>query len=184
MIELILTEHDDTAFLAVAQRIINGAIVTLQMREVYLVHIDNWFDHKWLGWSSRWRNKNVEELRVPLFTPNRVRSEKHFVWDVNNLVWKSDDLAKPLHIRQAGRPWLSPSLDRYSKCAAFIWYSGSTATNKVGSLMFYLSGADGYAWYASFKKDKHWTVADEFQITRRELASFEESGHQIELAQA
>jgi hypothetical protein len=50
--------------------------------------------------------------------------------------------------------------------------------------MFYLSGADGYAWYASLKKDDQWAVADEFQITRRELLSFEERGHQLELAQA
>jgi hypothetical protein len=56
--------------------------------------------------------------------------------------------------------------------------------NKVGSLMFYLSDADGYAWHASLKKGDHWTVADEFQITRRELLSFEERGHQLELAQA
>jgi hypothetical protein len=182
MIELVPTEHDDPAFLSLAKRIINGAIDAQQMRDVYLVHIDNWFDHKWLGWRSTWRNKEVEELRVPSFTPNRVRSERHFVWDMEKSVWLSDDLAKQLHIRQDGRSWLAQALDRFSKWAAFIWYSGSTATNKVGSLMFYLSGADGYAWYASFKKDMDWAIADEFRVTRRELVSFEERGHQMEFA--
>src|SRR5215510_4576327 len=97
----------------------NGAIAELGMREVFLVHVDNWFDHKWLGWWSR----KEEELRVPTFTPNRVRSEK------------------PLHVRQPGRPWLAQPLDRFSKSAAFIWYSGNTTTNKAGSVMLYLSGA-------------------------------------------
>ena len=52
MIELVPTEHDDIAFLSLVQRIINGAIAAQRMREVFLVHIDNWFDHKWLGWRS------------------------------------------------------------------------------------------------------------------------------------
>jgi hypothetical protein len=65
MIELIPAKHDDVAFLSLVQRIINGAIAEPQVREVFLVYIDNWFDHKWLGWCSR---KGEEELRVPLFT--------------------------------------------------------------------------------------------------------------------
>ncbi len=184
MILLAPVEHDDPAFLSLAQRILNGAIITLQMREIYLVQIDNWFNHKWLGWRSRWSHKNVEELRIPLFTPNRVRSEKHLVRDMEMSGWKSVDLPVPLHIRQARRPLLAKPLDRISNNAAFVWYSGRTATNKVGSLMLYLSGADAYAWYTSFKKAEHWTVADEFRITRRELLSFEERGIQMEPAQA
>ena len=179
MIELVPAEHDDVAFLALAQRIVNGAIAALAIRDVFLVHIDSWFDHKWLRWWSR----KGEELRVPTFTPNRVRSEKRFVWDVDKSAWTSVDLPRPLHIRQPGRPRLAQPLDRFSRNAAFIWYSGSTATNKVGSLMFYLSGADGYAWYASLKKNDLWTIADEFQITRRELLSFEQRGHQLQLAE-
>jgi len=180
MIELAHSEYDDAAFLSLAQRIMNGVIAALQVREVFLVHVDNWFDHKWLGLRSR---KREEELRVPLFTPNRIRSEKHFVLDMENAKWTTADLPRPLHIRQAGRPWLAQPLVRFSKCAAFIWYSGKTATNKVGSLMVYLSSAESYAWYASFKKHEDWTVDDECRITRRELVSFEERGLQMELAQ-
>jgi hypothetical protein len=44
--------------------------------------------------------------------------------------------------------------------------------------MLYMPGGDGYAWYASFKKNKHWQVNDEFRITRRELAAFEDGGRQ------
>ena len=184
MIELVPTENDDPAFLSVAQRIVNGAIAALRVREVYLVQIDNWFDHKWLGWWSRWKNRRVEKLRVPLFSPNRVCSEKHFIWDIETSAWKSVGLPRPLHIRQPGRPWLALPIDRFSKDAAFIWSSGNTATNNVGSLMFYLSGDEPYCWYAALKKDEHWAVSDEFQVTRRELVSFEERGEQSELAPA
>jgi hypothetical protein len=179
VIELVPAEHDDLTFLSLAQRIMNGAIAELGMREVFLVHVDNWFDHKWLGWWSR----KDEELRVPTFTPNRVLSEKHFLWRAEASVWESIQLQKPLHIRQPGRPWLAQPIDRFSESAAFIWYSGTTATNKVGSLMLYLSGAEGYSWYASFRKNEEWAVADECRITRRELSVFEERGRQLELAQ-
>jgi hypothetical protein len=180
MIELVPFQHDDLDFLSLAERIINGAVVTLEIREIFLVHIDSWFDHKWLRW---WSPKG-EELRVPTFTPNRVLSEKRFIWDVDKSSWTPAVLTEPLHIRQPGRPWLARPLDRFSRSAAFIWYSGSTAANKAGSLMFYLSCADGYAWYASLRKDGQWALADECQITRRELLSFENRGRQLELARS
>jgi hypothetical protein len=178
VIELVQAEHDDAAFLSLVQRIMNGAIAELGMREVFLVHVDNWFDHKWLGWWSR----KEEELRVPTFTPNRVCSEKHFLRKAETSVWEEIGLENSLHVRQPGRPWLTQPLDRFSKAAAFIWYSGNTATNNVGSLMLYLSGAEGYSWYASFRKNGEWAVADECRTTRRVLSVFEERGRQLELA--
>ena len=126
MIDLVPAEHDDAAFLSLAQRIMNGAIAELRMREVYLVHVDNWFDHKWLGWWSR----KEEELRIPTFTPNRIRSEKHLVWNSEKSTWEQSGLQKPLHVRQPGRPWLAQPLDCFSESAAFVWYSGNTATTK------------------------------------------------------
>ena len=178
MIELVPAEHDDAESLSLAQRLVNGGMAELQVREVFIVHVDNWFDHKWLGWWSR----KEEELRVPTFTPNRVCSERHFVWKAQTCAWEEIGLQKPLHVQQPGRPWLARPLDRFSQAAAFIWYSGNTITNKMGSLMLYLSGADGHSWYASFRKSEKWAVADECRITRRELSMFEELGRQIEHA--
>jgi len=118
-----------------------------------------------------------EEFRI--FNPNRVRSEKHFIWDANRSQWTSAGQGKPLHVRQPGRWVLHQPLERWSKSAAFIWYSGNTVTNKAGSLMLYLAGADCYAWYASFMKDEQWKVDGVKRITRRELGSFEECGRQV-----
>ncbi len=185
MIELVPAENDDAAFLALTQRIVNGAIAILEMREVYLVYVNNWFDHKWLGWWSSWEHKELKELYVPPFNPNRVRSQKHFIWDAKSSRWTLTIQGKPLHLRQPGRRSSGAQrLDQLSKSAAFIWYSGNTLTNRTGSMMLYLSGAEGYAWYASLRKDENWTIVDEFRITRRELISFEERGRQMELVQA
>jgi hypothetical protein len=177
MIELQPAQDDDAGFLSLAQRIINGAVAALEIRDVFLVHVDNWFDFKWLYWGSQ----KGQELRVPPFTPNRVRSEKRFAWDADRSAWASIDLPEPLHVWNPGE--YTHRLARYSRNAAFIWYSGNTVTNKVGSLMLYLSGADDHAWYTSLRNDAHWFVADEYQITRRELSSFEDRGRELELAE-
>ena len=46
--------------------------------------------------------------------------------------------------------------------------------------MFHLSGAEGYAWYASFVKKERWQFDGERQITRRDLVAFEARGRQLE----
>lgn len=184
MVELLSEQGDDTAFLALIERIVNGAITILEMREAYLVHVDNWFDHKWLGWWSRWGHRDLQELYVPPFNPNRVLSQKHFICEGESLSWALTGKGKPLHVRQPGRHASAQKLNQVSKSAAFIWYSGNTISNGVGSMMLYLSGSENYAWYASFKKDAKWAISDSFRITQRELMIFEERGNQIQPAKA
>jgi hypothetical protein len=184
MIELLPSENDDPAFVELVVRIINGAVMSLHAREVYLVHVDNWFDHKWLGWGSRWKHSELMELYIPAFNPNRIRSQKRFIWEPKNSKWMLTGQGTILHRRQPGpgRRATTLRLDDLPESAAFIWYSGNSATNCAGSLMLYLSGADDYAWYTSFKKIERWSFADEFRITRRELESFEKHGRQLGLS--
>jgi hypothetical protein len=176
MIELTPTDADDLGFLAHAQRIINGAITSLEIHDVFLVHVDTWFDHKWLGWRSG------QKLCVPTFTPHRVRSEKRLVWNGNRSTWAAVELKKPLHRLQPGRSWRAQPLDRFAQDAAFIWYSGGTATNTMGCLMLYRSGADGNAWYASIQKNDDWRIVEQCRISREELLEFENRGRRLEVA--
>jgi hypothetical protein len=183
MIELTPVEEDDVEFLAMVQRIVNGAVAALDVREVFLVHVDNWFDFKWLGftWSRR------EELCVPPFERNRVLSETRFVWDADRPGWTTADHAtrlhrfqrKLLHRRRPFSSWRPQAIEEFSKSGAFIWYSGNSVTDRAGSLMFYLSGAEGYSWYASFIKKDQWKVHGERQLTRRQLLAFEACGREL-----
>lgn len=173
MIDFVPASHDDPKFLALVQRIVNGAVEAMQVSELFLVHIDNWFDHKWLRFWS-WNREG--ELRVPPFNPNRVCSEKRFVRNPDTAGWAAIEVSKPLHIREPGRSQHARLLDRFSKRAAFVWYSGNTAKNTLGSLMFYLTGAEGYSWYASFRKAENWTIADGFGISPHDLVSFADRG--------
>ena len=176
MIKSVPLGGDDPGFLTLIQPIINGALAVLGTREVFLVQTDNWFDFKWRGFWS-WTGK---ELKVPPFTPRRVRTQKHFRWDATSSCWRYDGPGKALHVDQPGRSYLACPLSRFSASAAFVWYSGNTVTNSAGSLMVYLTGADRYSWYASFHVDGEWKIKSECEIGRRELLSFLEKGRQIE----
>ena len=156
------------------ERILNGVLTELKRNELYLVHVDNWFDHKWHRW---WSTR--EELRIPTFTPNRICSEKHFVRNAESSPWEETELQKSLHVFQPGRPSLAKRLDRFSDSAAFVWYSGNTKTNLAGSLMLYLAGPEGYSWYASFRKNEAWTVTDGRHISPPQLRAFEKQGRRI-----
>jgi hypothetical protein len=180
MIELVPTPNDAPGFLSLTARILNGAVLAHEVREVFLVHIDTWFDHKWLGWWS-WKG-NV--LCVPPFTQRRVISERRFVRSAEPATWTSAALKRPLHIRQPGRVTLRRPLDRFSQDAAFVWYSGSTTTNTLGSLMFYRSGSERFAWYASIGKKTNWAVVETCRISPGELRWFEDRGRQLETAEA
>jgi hypothetical protein len=182
MLELFPSDSDDPGFLQLVQRIVNGALAALRAPEVYLVQVDNWFDHKWLGWWSSWEHGEPRSLCVPPFNPNRVRSQQRFVLDAENNRWTSAGPGRPLHLRQPGRrASRAQRLEQFSKAAAFIWYSGNTASNGAGSLMLYLARTEGYAWYVSFAKEERWKVKDECRITRREILAFEERGRQMEV---
>ena len=69
MIELLPAENDDVAFLELAQRVVNGAIAVLQVHEIYLVHVDNWFDHKWLGFIQKMSLTSLSRSQVVPFDP-------------------------------------------------------------------------------------------------------------------
>lgn len=178
-IKLEVAEGDDIAFLERVERIVNGAVAAMGMCEVFVVRVDNWFDHKWLRFWC-WQGP---ELMVPPFVPSRIRDESRFIWNANIDEWERSRPNKPLHVDRPGRPTLAQPLDRFSKSAAFAWLSGNSVKNGRGSLMLYASGADEYSWYASFvKKDDAWSVHDGFRITRQELDWFEERARQAEMA--
>jgi hypothetical protein len=115
-----------------------------------------------------------------------VLLQKRFIWEPDSSQWTLTGEGKSLHFRQAGlgRRSVAQKLDQVAQSAAFVWYSGNSLTNGAGSLMLYRSGAENYAWYASFRKDEKWTIADGFKVTRRELMSFEECGRQAASVEA
>lgn len=173
MIELALTEDDDPDFVAIIQRIVHKALDLHSPTEVYVVLIDNWFDHKWLKFSGTlmheiaiWRGK----LRIPPFHPSRVRDESHFrVISNAPFVYRSTP-AKPLHIIQHSDRNLCRTLKQLSSSVVMVWYSSAGKVSDRGSLMIYaIDGESTTAWYASFRKTQDWRVEKVKGISKAEF---------------
>ncbi len=82
MIRLESTENIDYSFVAIVEQILINTLQLYQPAKVYVVQIDNWFDHKWLEFDSNsndsdelgWRAK----LMLPPFEPSRVVRQLSF----------------------------------------------------------------------------------------------------------
>src|SRR5205823_814483 len=129
--------HDDSAFLAAVDRVIAESIERYHPEDVYLIRIDNWFDHKWLGfkWGFTWdRNR----LDVPTFTPNRIVSQQQFgrLFDGD---YQEREMSRLVHLRECqhlGSNKRRPII-RFSQSGLFVWYSSKSSGNRRGSVLVY-----------------------------------------------
>lgn len=119
MITLELQPDVDRPFVAIVERILNKTLELHRPEEVYVVVINNWFDHKWLEFESSrtdndtfgWRNK----LTLPRFEPSRVVSQLHYGANPARSALYEMRASKPLHILGDQR-----FLNRFCSSGVFI----------------------------------------------------------------
>jgi hypothetical protein len=168
---------DDPAFLACVDRIISGIVARSQPEEVYVVRIDNWFDHKWLTFSGkgvvffdfgglRFRDDvaldefHMDQITFPPFNMNRVRTQSYFCKTTKGY-YEEQSPAHLIHRAEQGHSAanLTRRVVDLSKSAVFLWFSSETAKNGRGSLMVYsVREGDVLAWFASFRRDTEWRL--------------------------
>jgi hypothetical protein len=177
---LSFTPDDDPDFHGMASRILNHSVEIYKPAKVHVVHIDNWFDAKWLDFSGKvlgaipvWR-KNIS---IPPFHPNRVLLEAHF--DRDPYLGHYSLALTPaifLHRFQPSSENLNRSLTKLFDSAILFWFSGGTAKTGRGSIMQYrVSDGEVCSWYASYHCAPEWKVLHRMHISKVELAHLEES---------
>ena len=171
MISIERAKNINDPFVAIVERILNNTLQLTRPSIVYVVLIDNWFDHKWLEFnsnkidndSSGWRNKLV----LPPFEPSRVLSQSCFHASAKAPLLYEISSSNPLHILRSHR-----SLAEICQSGVFVWYSYVGAKSDRGSLMVYLNDdGKGSAWYASFTKNPDWRVSKMKGISKQEFNS-------------
>ena len=169
MISLKPKEKVDESFVTIVERILNGTLRLHQFEEVYVVLIDNWFDHKWLELESNridsdelgWRAK----LKLPPFEPSRVMDQSCFRKHSSGLYSYEMCSSNPLHIASSKR-----SLAEICSSGVFVWYSVVGNNSDRGSVMVYLNKeGKGAAWYASFVRSPNWHINKVKGLSKREL---------------
>jgi hypothetical protein len=145
-------ETDDSGFVLLLNSLLLGLISQRAPKELWIIQIDNWFDHKWLGFSGMGAiASNIpidgydtvkaesyqEKLTFPPFTPNRVVSQFSYV-RVGTEYVESPLPALPHSIeRRRSEINLRRRIENFSQSAVFVWYSANTLANGRASVMVY-----------------------------------------------
>jgi len=189
MIEVHKTESDDPEFLKLVANLLHGLAVGGAPRELHLIHIDNWFDHKWLGFSGKalgalgvW--KDGQRLTVPAFTPNRVLSHQYFSLSNAGSTLHETPPPTEIHLKIWSAVNLQRRISEVSHHAALVWYSGNTRTNRKGAVMAYVPTESDYrTWYASLAAGTAWRIEKTKGITKADFESLTASVPQGDVQQ-
>jgi hypothetical protein len=169
MISLKSKVNIDESFSSIVEQILGSILKSHQFEEVYVMLIDNWFDHKWLEFHSNQKDSDElgwrPKLRLPPFEPSRVMQESYFRKQPSIQLSYEACSSNPLHILDANR-----LLAEICSSGVFVWYSFVGDRSDRGSLMVYLNeDGKGTAWYASFIRYPDWHINKVKGISQREL---------------
>ena len=171
---------DAPAFIKSLNNLITSLIDKYQFDEIFIIQINNWFDHKWLNYSgksvvqfhgghfieSALENEWREKVTIPPSNPNRILSEKVF----NLKTSDNKKTVKQLHSTKASNDNLHNRIVDYSKNGLFIWYSSDTEKNQKGSIMVYkVQNGNVGKFYISFENNKEWKVKQTKDIPTNEI---------------
>jgi len=172
---------DDNDFIDLLNSLLNGLLVQQAPEQLWVIQIDNWFDHKWLrysgsgavpsnfptSWSSSFMDRfaSVKEqfwqdkLTFPPFAPDRVVGQWSFVR--SDEAYVEVPFLKTPHSSSRRRSHcnLHRRAGDFAPSATFVWYSGNTLKNGRGSVMVYVLGTqEPICWFAAFRRKSEWTL--------------------------
>jgi hypothetical protein len=194
--EILTKPNDDSQFVELVSRIISGLVNDKFPEEIFVIQIDNWFDHKWLNFSGIGRVTFSEAIALsdpdtaldefwqdkitfPPFSPNRIVAEYGFLRDERGDCHPSN-LAPYVHSRERASSCenLHKRAVDFASSAVFVWFSSHTKSNRRGSVMVYeVSGSEVHTWFASFSKEEAWELMQTEEISRQQVQS--RMGHDV-----
>jgi hypothetical protein len=164
-------QNDNPDFILNCEKIIQNRIHLWKPTDVFVNRIDNWFDEKWMGFSgttmhevSIWKG----ETTIPPFHPNRVESSDFYQKTTELYVKKKNP--KTLHIYQESKDNLKRYISEFTNDGLFIWYSGNSKVNEIGTLMYYLvRESECQPLFISLSGKKDWNVSQTKGILLKEV---------------
>jgi hypothetical protein len=174
IMQVVAGATDDPGFVDSVNALIAGLINRYSPQQLWIIHIDNWFDHKWLRFSGmgavasnipidRYDTVKAEsyqeKLTFPPFAPNRVLEQFSYVRIGEAYVESALPLLPHSNERRRSEDNLRRRMEQFTHHACFLWYSANTLTNGRASVMMYrIQGDRIEAWYAAFNRQNGWNV--------------------------
>jgi len=178
-------DGDDAGYVERVRAIVAGVLRDRRVEEAVVVRIDNWFDRKWLGFSTPRAIGPRQELTLPPFHPHRVESWRRYAWSgyAERFLTTSAPWSERPHRLQPSAENLGRRVAGLAASTAFVWTSGNTERNGRGSLMVYVV-RDGRtdACYASLVCDGEWKLAAVAGIAQSDVERLADEGAELERA--
>ncbi len=170
--------NDDTNFLSALNGFSDQLISDLKPAEVYAIRINEWFNHKWLGYSGRGiiqfpysepyilaklDKRFLDKLTFPPFNPNQVIDERYWNLEKNGNYREAES---PHNIYKKELKFNTYNwhnlVESVSSSGVFIWFSSNSKSSGCGSVMVYsVEGEDVQTWYASLSEKSGWNIENE-----------------------
>jgi len=184
-------QGDSADFIKKAQALTIGVAQDYEPTRIYLIRIDNWFGPRWMHFAGKisagrhfYGGVHKKTLHVPPFVPHRVLAERV----LEGPGYQSTVGVSPLHISCSSHDALLRRIADIDPEAVFVWFSGTSETQKRGAVMVYLPtvftsakrrslghGQSG-AFYVGFsQREKSWEPSVLRGISRAEVAHLQES---------
>lgn len=159
------TAIDDPEFVALVGTFLQTYISSNTSKDLFLIHVDNWFGERWLGFCGKFRGiagirqrrgklaGDRKNLATPPFRPSRIMSE-------TRLEVPSTGAIREFPFRVFHREKNGGVIDYLFINGIYCWYSGNTCNNTNGCIMVYeLNRCGQDAWYIQFHKteEEKWT---------------------------
>jgi hypothetical protein len=180
---------DDPGFVALLNAVVRNIVASHQPTNVWLIRIDNWFDHKWLrfsgyglaasnipldNWDTVKKEFHQDKVTFPPFTPNRVISQCSYVKQGEDYCEAASPLLPHRTESQHTSASLQKRIQEFTDSAVFVWFSSNTVANGRGSVMIYrVMGDTTECWFAGFQREEiTWKVASTKGIARNHVEEF------------
>jgi hypothetical protein len=179
-------ETDDPYFIALLDSLVSGLVRRNAPENLWIIQIDNWFDHKWLRFSgigvvdfqfpafmdrydAALDEFHQDKVTFPPFTPNRIMAQ----WSFARV--GADYVEAPSQVphrseKQSSEANLQRRVQDFSHSASFVWYSAKTVANGRGSVMVYNATVAGVeCWFAAFSRQETWKLHATKGVSREEV---------------
>ena len=154
---------DALAFTAFVDALVGT--LSLRVKQVFLIRVDNWFGPKWLGFVGKVegaltvRRRSGANVVIPPFKPSRIVSERRFLRQDGG-GFKEVPVVRSLHRNQTSVANLNRQLTDVASDALFMWFSGGTLANGRGSVLVAYPVDQKDAWYVGLKQaSSRWSLA-------------------------
>jgi hypothetical protein len=179
-------ETDDPYFIALLDSLVSGLVRRNAPENLWIIQIDNWFDHKWLRFSgigvvdfqfpafmdrydAALDEFHQDKVTFPPFAPNRIMAQ----WSFARV--GADYVEVPSQVphrseKQSSEANLQRRVQDFSHSASFVWYSAKTVANGRGSVMVYNATVAGVeCWFAAFSRQETWKLHATKGVSREEV---------------